>query len=133
RSDVMTSARKSFMQITKDRLVGLKISLVEGAQNTEVRSYEFEYEEGPFKKQQLVKIVERDSEGNLFYSNTMAYYDDVETEDLINSQDQSWNGSNQNLTTPLQNIATLGVASLIPQGSVLGAGESSGFSVGLRV
>ncbi|MDT0294909.1 toxin TcdB middle/N-terminal domain-containing protein [Mesonia ostreae] len=128
RPDVVVNARNGFIQHTKDLLNEIKISF----NSQTIRSYEFSYKTSNFQKSLLDKIAEYDKGGNLFYSNTIEYYDNANPNSIISSSPNSWNGNSDQISSPLHDIATGGVGSLIPKGSALGTSTSDGFSVGLR-
>ncbi len=132
REDVTTDARTGVLMANKDLLTEVKVSFRNGALTT-IRTYRFDYEESAFKKMQLSKIAEYDTEDNLFYSNTMEYYDEVGNGALIDNSPVTWDGVSNSIFSPLLDIATSGFLGLIPDGTALGAGTSSGFSLGLRV
>ncbi len=132
RPDVMSNARTGVLMTTNDLLTEVKVSFYNGQINP-IRTYRFDYVESAFKKMQLSKIAEYDTEGNLFYSNTMEYYDEVGNGALIENSTVPWNGESNSIYSPILDIATSGFSDLIPDGSALGTGTSSGFSLGLRV
>ena len=136
RNDAIINARNGVIQLTDDLLTEIHISLVESAQPTRIRSYRFGYEEKNFLKQQLVKIAEYDANNELFYSNTMEYYDDdvdFGAGSIISStQPSSWvnDAGDDTVDTTLHNIQ--GSLNIVPNGSPLGTSASSGSSLGLR-
>ena len=132
REDVTTNARTGVLMVNKDLLTEVKVSFRNGSLQT-VRTYRFDYEESAFKKMQLSKVSEYDTEDNLFYSNTMEYYDEVGNGAIIDNSTVNWNGEANSIYSPLLDIATNDFLGLIPDGTALGAGTSSGFSLGLRV
>ncbi|TYC18042.1 hypothetical protein ES677_01300 [Bizionia gelidisalsuginis] len=129
RTDVALSARNGVMMAEHELLTEIKIKYYDGLSKP-IRSYRFDYIESAFKKMQLSKISEYDAAGNHFYSNTMEYYDEVGNGQLINTGSVNWNGSSDNLGSPLLDLAPGGTA--IPNGSALGTGTTSGDSYGLR-
>ena len=136
REDIIVTARNGFFQVTNDLLTEIRVSYVGQSEEdvTRIRTYRFDYEEKAFKKQQLVKISEYDTEDTLFYANTLEYYDTTNggNNTIINGAASPWNAApNDNIPTPLHNIAGSNV-SIIPNGSPLGTSSSSGSSVSLR-
>lgn len=73
RADVQVSARLGFKQLNNQLLRKIEVRY----KDQMVRSYELNYKEGAFKKTLLKSISEYDSESNLFYTNTVDYFDDV--------------------------------------------------------
>ncbi|WP_224055630.1 SpvB/TcaC N-terminal domain-containing protein [Vibrio penaeicida] len=73
RQDVMIDARTGFKRVTADLLRKVDIRF----QGQPVRSYEFNYEEGAFHKTLLSSIQQFDTEGQLFNTHSLSYYDDV--------------------------------------------------------
>src|SRR5690606_17074354 len=71
---------------------------------------------------QLSKISEYDAAGNHFYSNTMEYYDEVGSSQIIENE-VDWIGDEQDID---------GVANIASNGSALGTGTTNGFSFGFR-
>ena len=133
RSDININARNGYLQVTKDVLTEIHISYQESGQNLQrIRSYKFDYEEKAFKKQQLTAISEYDKDDDLFYTNTIEYYDYDESTPIINNTPLTYGiGSfSNNVSSTLFDIA--GAFTGAPKGSVLGTSTSSGFSAGLR-
>ncbi|GAA0749728.1 SpvB/TcaC N-terminal domain-containing protein [Gaetbulibacter jejuensis] len=124
RDDIQLNARTGTMMATQDLLTKILIRYKDDDGWKVVRSYEFDYIESTFKKMQLSKISEYDTEGNLFYSNTMEYYDELGTDQIINAVTPvTWGGSSVDFN---------GVANIVTSGSALGTGTTSGFSLGVR-
>lgn len=126
REDVMLNARTGAMMYTKDLLTEVKVSFKNGTLKP-VRTYRFDYGTSAFNKKQLNKISEYDSNGDLFYSNTMEYFDEVGNGQVIGTTPKSWNGSSANVNTPAT-LNAIGNAN----GTALGTSRTDGFSVGLR-
>ncbi|WP_027879247.1 SpvB/TcaC N-terminal domain-containing protein [Mesoflavibacter zeaxanthinifaciens] len=129
RTDVTLSARNGVMMAEHELLTEIKVSYYDGQTNA-IRGYRFDYVESAFKKMQLNKISEYDTEGNLFYSNTMEYYDEIGTNPLVNNISVTWNGTSDTVGSPLLDMAPSGTP--VPTGSALGTSTTSGFSAGLR-
>lgn len=129
RTDVTLSARNGVMMAEHELLTEIKVSYYDGQTNA-IRGYRFDYVESAFKKMQLNKISEYDTEGNLFYSNTMEYYDEIGTTPLVNNTSVTWNGTSDTVGSPLLDMAPSGTP--VPTGSALGTGTTSGSSAGLR-
>tara|TARA_R110000850_G_C9994955_1_gene467523 strand:- start:1125 stop:11606 length:10482 start_codon:yes stop_codon:yes gene_type:complete len=131
REDISTNARYGLLQITKDLLTEIEVAYFDGFQKQAIRTYRFDYAEGDFKKQLLTRISEFDTQGNLFYSNTMEYFK-INNDPLINNTETLWNGNSETISSTLHNIATGGFGDNIPKGSALGTNTSKGNSFGLR-
>ena len=132
RTDVTLNARNGYMQLIDELLSEIHISFVESGQPVKrIRTYRFDYATGPFSKKQLSTIAEYDTNGQLFYSNTCEYYNDIGSSNIIGGTPLNWSGGNDEIHSPLHDItANTGI---IPKGSPLGASVSKGFSVGLRI
>lgn len=129
RTDVTLSARNGVMMAEHELLTEIKVKYYDG-QSKSIRSYRFDYTESAFKKMQLSKIAEYDSSGNLFYTNTMEYYNEIGSNPLINSTPITWNGVPDSMDSPLLDMAPSNTP--VPSGSALGTSTTSGFSAGLR-
>ncbi|MFL9839284.1 toxin TcdB middle/N-terminal domain-containing protein, partial [Flavobacterium sp. ST-75] len=131
RSDVMINNRNGYTQIIDDLLTEIQVSFVQGSSSQRIRTYRFDYEEQAFGKQHLIKVSEFDTANKLFYTNTMEYYDQVGSGDIISSTSTTWsNGSDDEITSLLYDIAS--DTGIIPNGSALGTSTSSGSSFALR-
>ncbi|QYJ68245.1 toxin TcdB middle/N-terminal domain-containing protein [Flavobacterium litorale] len=137
RNDVTFNARNGYFQVFDDLLTEIHVSFhQQGQPNTRIRSYKFDYEEKSFLKQQLIKISEFDAGNELFYSNTLEYYDDDFNPDsdviISTSTPDSWENiaSNDGVSGKLDDIQ--GGLNIVPNGSPLGTSTASGFSFGLR-
>lgn len=75
REDVQVNARLGFVQVTSRRLGNVQI-LYDGAK---VRSYDFQYKTGAFSKSLLENITEKDATDNVFYTNKIEYFNNIET------------------------------------------------------
>ncbi|MCE4065085.1 hypothetical protein LXM63_08255 [Chryseobacterium gleum] len=75
REDVQVNARLGFVQVTSKRLGNVQI-LYDGAK---VRSYDFQYKKGAFSKSLLESITEKDANDNVFYTNKIEYFNNIET------------------------------------------------------
>ncbi|WP_018676022.1 SpvB/TcaC N-terminal domain-containing protein, partial [Riemerella columbina] len=73
RKDIQISARLGFKQEHNRLLRKVEVKY----KNQLVRAYELIYKEGAFRKPLLQEIKTYDAEGQLFYANTIEYYDDV--------------------------------------------------------
>jgi RHS repeat-associated protein len=132
RPDALVNARNGYIQLLEDLLTEVHISLVQSGQEPQrIRTYRFDYQDMPFRKRQLKTIAEYDTANNLFYTNTLEYYNDYGTGSVIGSA-APWSNtaSADNLISPLVEMA-YGV--VLPNGSALGTSVSSGESYGLRV
>lgn len=133
RKDVTVNARNGYIQLIDDLLREVHVSFNEAGTLKRIRSYRFDYEQKTFQKQQLIRISEFDTEGKLFYNNTLEYYNETNGSNIINTTATSWStGANDDISSPLQNLSGV-TAGIIPNGSPLGTSVSSGFSAGLRV
>lgn len=75
RDDVQINARLGFLQVTSKRLGSIQILY----DSNKVRSYEFKYKNGTFFKSLLETITEKDASGNVFYTNKIEYFNNIET------------------------------------------------------
>ncbi|KFF14229.1 hypothetical protein IW15_01940 [Chryseobacterium soli] len=75
REDVQVNARLGFVQVTSKRLGNVQV-LYDGAK---VRSYEFKYKTGAFSKSLLETITEKDADDQIFYTNRIEYFNNIET------------------------------------------------------
>lgn len=133
RKDVTINARNGYIQLIDDVLTEVHISLMEAGTPKRIRSYRFDYEQKTFLKQQLIRISEFDTEGKLFYNNTLEYYNEPAGGNIVDTALTSWSvGASDDISSPLQNLSGV-TAGIIPAGSPLGTSVSSGFSAGLRV
>ncbi|WP_159802450.1 SpvB/TcaC N-terminal domain-containing protein, partial [Flavobacterium sp. MK4S-17] len=130
RKDIIINARNGYVQLIDDLLTEIQVSYIESGLKKNIRTYRFDYKEKAFQKQQLIIISEFDTNDELFYSNTIDYFDDISTGPIINNTAQKWTGSNDNISSSIANLP--GLNFVIPQGSVLGTSVSSGFSIGMR-
>ena len=130
REDISLSARTGSMMTINELLSRINIGLYQNGQLQPIRSYQFDYVTSPFNKKQLSKISEYDAAGQLFYSNTMEYFDEVGNSQLINTSTINWNGSNESIHSTLGSISPSTLVT--PDGSALGTSTSSGFSAGIR-
>ncbi|MBW2962954.1 SpvB/TcaC N-terminal domain-containing protein [Mesonia aestuariivivens] len=131
RPDPIVTARNGFVQITNKLLDEIKVEYISGQNTTPIRRYKFSYETSNFGKSLLNQIKEYDANGDLFYSNTLEYYDEVGSSAIIGGS-KTWDGNKDEISSPLHTIATGGMSTFIPKGSALGASTSQGFSAGLR-
>ncbi|WP_370031897.1 SpvB/TcaC N-terminal domain-containing protein [Flavobacterium sp. 28YEA47A] len=133
RKDVMVNARNGYIQIIDDVLTEVHISLFKQGEIDRIRSYRFDYEQKEFQKQQLVRISEFDTNGSVFYSNSLEYYKehDYANTNIISTESTPWSGGNDNFSSPLQDLSGV-TQGLVPNGSLLGTSVSSGYSFGLR-
>ena len=133
RTDISTNARNGYIQLTDDLLTEIHISLVKQDAPTLIRKYRFNYKEYAFSKRQLDKIAEFDKDGALFYSNTMEYYNEIGSQNIISGVETSWGSAGNDAVSPALASLAGSNGNLIPNGSPLGASTGSGFSAGLRV
>ena len=143
RADTQVSARNGVVQVTKDLLRRVNVGLWQDNALKPIRSYGFDYSEnvGSFYKQQLNKISEFDTSGDLFYSNKLTYEDKGadHTTTITNNnffsigESDEWNGASDGLTGDLifGNILGNNVSGAFSnRGSILGASENGGFNLG---
>ncbi|MWB95447.1 hypothetical protein GON26_13840 [Flavobacterium sp. GA093] len=130
RPDVKVSARLGFRQLNNQLLRKIEVRYKDDM----VRSYELNYKEGAFKKTLLESISEYDSESNLFYTNTLDYFDDV--------RDASGNynpfGPEQNWTVPGDNLVNTAIPSytdILFSGhhSLVSSSEGSNVGINYRI
>ncbi|WP_158524905.1 SpvB/TcaC N-terminal domain-containing protein, partial [Mesonia sp. K7] len=139
RKDKILTARNGTLQLTDDLLTEVEIKYI-GASNQIIRTYQFEYEEAPFNKRQLSKISEFDTNGELFYSNTIEYFNkdgngnDVDENEILSGQ-TTWTDTQEDLIfdTPFALFPLFNEIDLQDViESPLGTSFSSGFSLGFR-
>jgi hypothetical protein len=95
RQDVTIDARLGFKMVSADLLRKVVISF----NSTPIRSYEFTYIQGAFYKSLLKSISDLDNTGQVFYTHSFDYYDDI----------QSKTGYNPSAGTVNWNIASDGI------------------------
>jgi len=110
RDDVQINARLGFLQVTSKRLGSIQILY----DSNKVRSYEFKYKNGAFFKSLLETITEKDASGNVFYTNKIEYFNNIET-------------SQYSSETTIDAIANDAV---INSSSLLGHGDSNNTTIG---
>ncbi|ROH95988.1 SpvB/TcaC N-terminal domain-containing protein [Chryseobacterium daecheongense] len=110
REDVQVNARLGFVQVTSKRLGNVQV-LYDGAK---VRSYEFQYKKGAFSKSLLESITEKDANDNVFYTNKIEYFNNIETSQY----------------TPETTIDAVANDAEIKSSSLLGHGDSKNTTVG---
>jgi RHS repeat-associated protein len=110
REDVQVNARLGFVQVTSKRLGNIQI-LYDG---TKVRSYDFQYKKGAFSKSLLESITEKDANDNVFYTNKIEYFNNIETSQY----------------TPETTINAVANDAGIKSSSLLGNGNSKNTTIG---
>ncbi|OCB72868.1 hypothetical protein LPBF_11330, partial [Flavobacterium crassostreae] len=96
RQDTQVSARLGFKQWNNQLLRKIEVRY----KNEMVRSYELNYKEGAFKKTLLKSVSQLDANGNLFYTNTLDYFDDVRNASGVYTpfeEEQLWTVPNNNI------------------------------------
>jgi RHS repeat-associated protein len=140
RKDIQVNARNGVVQVTKDLLKEIKVGFIQNNIPQPIRTYKFDYEEHAFFKQQLVKISEYDTNGDLFYSNTMEYEnkgDDgslISNGNILNSTSTSiWDGKYDDIKGDLTISSLAGAISgeFSNKGSSLGTSKGWGLNGGL--
>ncbi|MBP2619252.1 SpvB/TcaC N-terminal domain-containing protein [Chryseobacterium jejuense] len=76
RDDVQVDGRLGFVRVTSKRLGNIQI-FYDG--NNKVRSYEFKYKTGAFTKSLLETITEKKADDQVFYTNRVEYFNNIET------------------------------------------------------
>jgi len=133
RVDTMLNARSGAMMVSSDLLTEISIAYHDGLINP-IRTYRFDYTESAFRKSQLSRISEYDTEGRLFYSNTMDYYDEVGNGNIIDNNEVEWTSNESNvMDSPIFDLVPSAYDNQIPRGTSLGSATSKGFSFGLRL
>lgn len=89
RPDVQVDGRLGFVQVTSKKLKS--IAILYGTDK--VRSYEFGYKEGAFKKSLLETITEKDANDQIFYTNRVEYQS---APNELFGAPQIWNVNNVN-------------------------------------
>ena len=135
RPDVIINGRNGVIQYTKDLLTEVWVQLYRNGTTENIRKYRFGYDVIAFNKTQLVEVAEYDANDDLFYSNTMEYYKEIdEAGDIIDTQDVSWNGQSDQLNNiPLTGMSGAPSAITAFTGSSLGTSRNLGYGGGLRV
>ncbi|MBW7839822.1 MAG: hypothetical protein H3C36_09355, partial [Chitinophagaceae bacterium] len=131
RIDIQTNARLGLVQSTSKLLNEIKIELTDGLNPEKIRSYRFDYETKAFSKKQLIKISEYDANDQLFYSNTMDYFDEVSDVGLISNTTEDWTGGYDGLNGGL--ILSNVTPEFTDEASILGASKGYGFNGGVAV
>lgn len=133
RQDIQINARNGVVQVTRDLLKEVKISFEQSGNSQIIRTYRFDYEEHAFIKSQLTKVSEYDASGDLFYSNTLEYFNkgtdgtSVNNSSIMETQIRNnWNGSGNSIKGNLLSSFIAGEFS--NEGSVLGASKSYGLN-----
>lgn len=102
RPDVIMNARGGFLMVTANLLKRVDVSF----NNSLVRSYDFDYEQGAFGKSLLKSITQRGETGAIFATHEFSYYDDVATGNGTYQgfgTAASWQTGNDNVTAGLLN------------------------------
>lgn len=99
RSDVSIDGRPGFLVATADLLRKVEVKF----QDQLIRSYEFQYEEGAFKKSLLRAIIQYGQDGTEFNRHEFTYYDQVRDGDAYNgfAAAATWDTGNDNITVDL--------------------------------
>ncbi len=123
RADVTIDARFGFKKVTADLLRKIEVRY----QTDLIRSYEFGYQEGAFKKTLLKSVTQLDNEGQAFNKHEFEYFDEARVKGggyYGFGQSQTWDTGNDNVN-----------AGLIFHGeaSAIGGNQSSGYGGHLYV
>ena len=130
RTDIQTNARLGLVQSTSKLLNEIKIELTDGLNPEKIRSYKFDYDDKAFSKKQLIKISEFDANDDLFYSNTMDYYEEVTDGNFMDTEPKTdWNGVNDGINGNPK-LPSVG-EKFVWKGSLLGFNRGNGFTGGL--
>ena len=132
RKDIIVNARNGYIQLTDKLLTEIHVSFRQGSTLNRIRTYRFNYIDGPFDKKQLSSVAEFDTNGELFYSNTFEYYNDIGISNIISGTVKTWSsyGSDDDISSTLNDLTTNPAMTL--NGSPLGTSVSDGFSMGMR-
>lgn len=142
RQDIQVNARNGVVQVTRDLLREINISLEKAGVTLPIRTYRFDYDKHIFLKSQLVKIAEYDANGELFYSNTMEYNNKDENGNTINeinfidsNESTMWNHNDDNINGDLLlGSLAAGISNEFSnKGSTLGTTKGWGVNGGLYV
>ncbi|MDR2948601.1 MAG: type IV secretion protein Rhs [Prevotella sp.] len=102
-----------------------------------LRSYTFEYKQGAFNTNILTKVNHIDSQGNVFASHDMDYYDDVKSTEgykPFSASAETWNLHDDELNAGFVNpVSNLGVPGFSDKASALGGSKSSSKTVSMYV
>ncbi|MDR2223117.1 MAG: hypothetical protein LBE34_10315, partial [Flavobacteriaceae bacterium] len=96
RKDIQVNARLGFKQVRNQLLRKIEVKYKDEL----IRGYELTYKEGAFSKTLLETISTLDSNGKLFYTNKLDYYDDVRDSNGIYTPfgpEIAWDVPNDNL------------------------------------
>jgi RHS repeat-associated protein len=114
------SARYGFLTSSNKLLNKVDIAFEGGT----LRSYTFEYRQGAFSTNILSKINHIDSQGNVFASHDMDYYDDVKSTEgykPFEAQAETWNLHNDNIDAGFVNpVSGMGIDGFSDKASALG-------------
>ncbi|WP_423740205.1 SpvB/TcaC N-terminal domain-containing protein [Flavobacterium columnare] len=97
REDVQIAARLGFQQTSNKLLRKIEVKF----KDQMIRSYGLTYKQGAFKKTLLKEIEVYDTKGNLFYKNSLDYYDDVRDASgnyTPFGEEQTWSVPNDGIT-----------------------------------
>ncbi len=127
RKDVTIDARLGFKLVSADLLRKVMISF----NNTIVRSYEFKYVEGAFYKSLLKSISELDNAGQIFYTHTLEYYDDVQSKQGYKpaAGTTTWNIANDAIKGDIVNP----IPGFTGEGSALNTSKANSMGGGVAV
>ncbi|MFT3679262.1 MAG: SpvB/TcaC N-terminal domain-containing protein [Ferruginibacter sp.] len=125
RDDIDINCRNGFKMVTADLLDKIKITI----NGEPVRSYEYSYTPGAFNKTLLQGFSELDAKGEIFYSHSFEYYDDVEYKSGYKPLEASreWSVTNDDIKGDIINP----IGAFKGEGSALSTSGSSSINGGL--
>ncbi len=124
RPDVQIDARGGFKQVTANLLKRIKVKF----NNILVRRYDFEYQEGAFKKTLLKSVSQFGADGALFNTHTFGYFDEITAGNSFQGffASTEWNTQNDSLDRSFLGTS-VGPSAL---GGSEGVGAGGSFSIG---
>lgn len=127
RSDAYVSATLGFKKVVASLLRRIEIRMDEEL----IRSYSFDYQDGVFNKKLLTKIHHLDSEGNIFNTHELDYFNDTKIEGRFTPLAEPQNSQFQfdNLKGPL----TSSILGFQNEPSFLGGNRANNGSLGIAV
>ena len=124
RPDVQIDARGGFKQVTANLLRRIEVKF----DNRPVRSYQFEYQEGAFRKTLLKSVSQFGADGALFNTHSFGYFDDITAGQTFAGffPSTDWNTQDDSLTSNFLG-ERVGPSAL---GGTEGIGGGASFSIG---
>jgi len=126
RADAFSDCGLGFRQTTASLFNRVEVMMG----TTTLRTYEIDYDTGPFGKQLLQRITHRDRSNHVFYSHDLNYYNDVENNGSFEpyQREQTTNGVTDGLRAPM-----ITGDIVRDETTLLGGGKGTTFTVGISV